>query len=287
MLRLLRLRQWTKNLLLFAALIFAKELFDPESVLLATLGFAAFCLASASVYVVNDLLDADRDRLHPEKRSRPIASGAVSPGRAAGLAGLLTAAALGLGFWINAAFGTSVVLYVVLSHFYSLLGKNVVILDVLLVAFGFVIRAIAGALSISVPISDWFILCTAFLALFLAVSKRKAELVALKGKAADVRPVLDRYTPTALNTYIAVTMAATLICYGLYVLDFQRAAGTDSRLLMLTFPVVVFGVFRYHQLAETDGVGDKPEEVLLRDRPIQFCALTFAVLAVIALYPGR
>ena len=286
MLRLLRPRQWTKNLLLFAALIFARELFDPEAVLLATLGFVAFCLASSSVYVVNDLLDAERDRLHPDKRSRPIAAGIVAPGRAAVLAGLLTAAALALAFWIDPGFGGSVVLYVGLAHFDSLQGKNVVILDVLLVAFGFVIRAIAGALSISVPISDWFILCTAFLALFLSVSKRKAELVGLKEKAAEVRPVLTRYTQTSLNTYIAVTMAATLICYGLYVLDFQRSAGTDSRLLMLTFPVVVFGVFRYHHLAETDGVGDRPEEVLLSDRPIQACALAFAVLAVIALYLG-
>ena len=287
MLRLLRPRQWTKNLLLFAALIFARELFDPEAVFLATLGFIAFCMASSSVYVVNDLLDVERDRLHPDKRNRPVAAGVVSPGRAAGLAGLLTAAALALAFSVNPSFGITVVLYAVLSHFYSLLGKNVVILDVLLVAFGFVIRAIAGALSISVPISDWFILCTAFLALFLAVSKRKTELVVLKEKAASVRPVLTRYTLTSLNTYIAVTMAATLICYGLYVLDFQRSSGSDSRLLMLTFPVVVFGVFRYHHLAETEGAGDRPEEVLLSDRPIQVCGIAFAALAVIALYLGH
>jgi len=162
----------------------------------------------------------------------------------------------------------------------------VVILDVLLVAFGFVIRAVAGALAIDVPISDWFILCTAFLALFLAVTKRKAELSSLKEDAGRVRPVLDQYTHTSLNTYIAVTMGATLICYGLYVLDFQRAAGGHSRLLMLTFPTVIYGVFRYHHLAETSGVGDRPEEVLLSDRQIQVCGLAFAVLAVIALYLG-
>jgi 4-hydroxybenzoate polyprenyltransferase len=282
----MRPRQWTKNLLLFAALIFAKELFVAESVTLAVLAFVAFCLASSSVYVVNDLLDAERDRRHPEKRDRPIASGAVSPWNAGVLAGLLTIASLALAFWINPEFGGAVVLYILLSHFYSLMGKNVVILDVLLVAFGFVIRAIAGALAILVPISDWFILCTAFLALFLAVTKRKSELVSLKDDAADARLVLAHYTQTSLNTYIAVTMAATLICYGLYVLDFQRAAGEHSRLLMLTFPVVVFGVFRYHHLAETDGKGDKPEEILLSDRPIQICGLAFSILAVIALYLG-
>lgn len=282
----MRPRQWTKNLLLFAALIFAKELFVAESVRLAVLAFATFCLASSSVYVVNDLLDVERDRLHPEKRNRPIASGAVSRRNAGGLAALLTIAALVLAFRINRDFGGAVVLYIVLTHFYSLAGKNVVILDVLLVAFGFVIRAIAGALAIRVPISDWFILCTAFLALFLAVTKRKSELISLKHDAARVRPVLMHYTQTSLNTFIAVTMAATLICYGLYVLDFQHTAGDHSRVLMLTFPVVVFGVFRYHHLAETEGVGDRPEEVLLSDRPIQICGLGFSILAVIALYLG-
>lgn len=286
MLQLLRPRQWTKNLLLFAALIFAKELFVTHSVLLAVLAFTAFCLASSSAYVVNDLLDVERDRLHPEKRNRPIPSGAVSQRNALLLAAALTVAALALAFWIGWEFGVAVGLYIALTHFYSLLGKNIVILDVLLVGFGFVIRAIAGALAIDVPISDWFILCTAFLALFLAVTKRKSELVSLQGDVAGIRPVLAQYTQTSLNTFIAVTMAATLICYGLYVLDFQRTAGDHSRLLMLTFPVVVFGVFRYHHLAETEAAGDKPEEILLSDRPIQLCGLVFSILAVIALYLG-
>jgi 4-hydroxybenzoate polyprenyltransferase len=286
MLRLLRARQWTKNLLLFAALIFAKELFDPGALLFASLGFAVFCLASSSVYIVNDLLDAERDRSHPEKRSRPIASGAVPPARAVIVAAVLTVVSLALAFAIAPAFGIAVALYIALTHFYSLVGKNVVILDVLLIGFGFVIRAIAGALSIDVPISDWFILCAAFLALFLAVTKRKAELITLQEGAGNTRPVLERYTETSLNTYIAVTMAATLICYGLYVLDFHKEVGNDSPLLMLTFPVVVFGVFRYHHLAETTGLGDRPEEVLLRDRPIQVSGLGFGLVAVAALYLG-
>jgi 4-hydroxybenzoate polyprenyltransferase len=153
-----------------------------------------------------------------------------------------------------------------------------------MIAFGFVIPAVAGALAISVPISDWFILCTAFLALFLAVSKRKTELVTLKEDAESVRPVLARYTETSLNTYTAVTMAAAMISYGLYVLDFQRLHGSGSRLLMLTFPAVVFGIFRYHHLTETTDMGDKPEEVLLRDRPIQACGVLFAAVAIVALY---
>jgi 4-hydroxybenzoate polyprenyltransferase len=280
----MRPRQWTKNLLLFAALIFANKLFDADSVLRVCLGFFAFCLASSSTYVVNDLLDVERDRRHPVKRNRPIAASEVSPAHAVALAGVLTVVSLGIAFRLAPAFGIATVLYIVSTHFYSLVGKNIVILDVLMIAFGFVIRAIAGALVIGVPISDWFILCTAFLALFLAVSKRKSELVSLKGDAETVRPVLARYTETSLNTYTAVTMAAAMLCYGLYVLDFQRVHGTDSRLLMLTFPTVVFGIFRYHHLTETTDMGDKPEEVLLRDRPIQACGALFAILAVIALY---
>jgi 4-hydroxybenzoate polyprenyltransferase len=284
MFRLMRPRQWTKNLLLFAALIFANKFFDANSILLACLGFVAFCLASSSAYIINDLLDADRDRRHPVKRNRPIAAGEVSTGRAAALACVLTVAALGIAFRIAPGFGIATAIYLASTHFYSLIGKNVVILDVLMIAFGFVIRAIAGALAINVPISDWFILCTAFLALFLAVSKRKAELVALKEDAESVRPVLAHYTETSLNTFTAVTMSAAMISYGLYVLDFQRAHAADSRLLMLTFPVVIFGIFRYHHLTETTDMGDKPEEVLLRDRPIQACAILFATFAAAALY---
>jgi 4-hydroxybenzoate polyprenyltransferase len=284
MFRLMRPRQWTKNLLLFAALIFANKLFDADSTILACLGFAAFCLASSSAYVVNDLLDADRDRRHPVKRNRPIAAGEVSRGRATALACVLTVAALGIAFRIAPGFGIATSIYLASTHFYSVIGKNVVILDVLMIAFGFVIRAIAGALAINVPISDWFILCTAFLALFLAVSKRKAELVSLKEDAESVRPVLGHYTETSLNTYTAVTMSAAMISYGLYVLDFQRAHAADSRLLMLTFPLVIFGIFRYHHLTETTDMGDKPEEVLLRDRPIQACGVLFAAFAVVALY---
>jgi len=284
MFRLMRPRQWTKNLLLFAALIFANKLFDTDSIILACLGFAAFCLASSSAYVINDMLDADRDRRHPVKRNRPIAAGKVSPGNAAALACVLTVAALSIAFRIAPAFGVAMVIYLASTHFYSLVGKNVVILDVLMIAFGFVIRAIAGALAIDVPISDWFILCTAFLALFLAISKRKSELVSLQEDAESVRPVLARYTETSLNTFTAVTMSAAMISYGLYVLDFQRTHAADSRLLMLTFPTVIFGIFRYHHLTETTDMGDKPEEVLLRDRPIQACGFLFAALAVVALY---
>lgn len=283
-LRLLRPRQWTKNLLLFAALLFARRLFDPPALLLAALGFAIFCAASSSVYVLNDLLDADRDRLHPEKRRRPIASGAIPRGAAAGLALLLAAGALGFAFSLGAAFGLWTLAYLALNALYSTVGKNVAILDVLLIASGFVIRAIAGAVVIAVPYSEWFILCTLFLAVFLGASKRKAELRSLGDGASQHRPVLSSYTTSSLDAFTSTAMGATVLSYALYVV--AEHPGEDIHLLALTVPFVLFGVFRYSLLVEQDELGDRPEEVLLQDRPMQVCVLGFAAVAVLALYLG-
>ncbi|MEE8474903.1 MAG: decaprenyl-phosphate phosphoribosyltransferase [Myxococcota bacterium] len=282
--RLMRPTQWVKNLLLFAALVFAKKLFAADALALSILGFVGFCLASSSAYVVNDLLDAERDRLHPDKRHRPIAAGVVSPSVATGLAAVLTIAALALSFWIGPRFGIAVSIYLAMTHFYSAVGKGIVILDVMLVASGFVVRAVAGALAIDVPSSDWFIVCTLFLALFLALSKRKAEMAALDEAAARVRPVLKSYTKSSLDAYTATSMSAALISYVLYVLDIQKQPDADFSLLWLTVPFVLFALFRYHLLVETRGYGEKPEEVALLDRPFQVCLLGFALAAIVALY---
>ena len=217
MLRLLRPRQWTKNALLFAALVFAEKLFVPEALLRASLGFVCFCLAASSAYVVNDIVDAPRDREHPEKRRRPIAAGEVGRGPALALAAGLTAAALALSALLGTAFLGAVLLYLALTHFYSFVGKNVVILDAMLVATGFVIRAVAGALAIPVPSSDWFVLCTLFLALFLALSKRRAELLRAREAASRARPVLAGYTAGTLAMFTATSMTAALITYAIYV----------------------------------------------------------------------
>ena len=286
MLRLLRPRQWIKNLLLFAALVFARQLVVPRSVALASLAFVAFCLASSSVYVVNDLVDAERDREHPEKRNRPIASGAVAPGAAATLAALLTLTALGMAFAIGRGFGAAVVVYLGLSHFYSLAGKNVVVLDVLLVAAGFVIRAVAGALAIQVPYSDWFVLCTLFLAMFIAFSKRRAELVAIGGGAARSRPVLARYSERSLAAFTAASMAAAIISYSLYVQDVHERAGDAQKLLPFSVPFVIFVIFRYHLLVESGGAGEKPEEAVFQDRALLASLAGFVAVALAAFYWG-
>lgn len=286
MLRLLRPRQWIKNLLLFAALVFARQLVVPRSVGLAAIAFVAFCLASSSVYVVNDLVDAERDRAHPEKRNRPIASGAVAPGAAAALAALLTLLSLGIAFAIGRGFGATVVVYLGLSHFYSLAGKNVVVLDVLLVAAGFVIRAVAGAIAIRVPYSDWFVLCTLFLAMFIAFTKRRAELVSAGTGAARSRPVLARYSEGSLAAFTAASMAAAIISYSLYVQDVHARAGDAQKLLPFSVPFVIFVIFRYHLLVESGRAGERPEEAVFEDRALLASLGGFVAVALAAFYWG-
>jgi 4-hydroxybenzoate polyprenyltransferase len=285
-LRLLRPKQWTKNLLLFAAPFFAGRLLQPADAALALLGFVAFCLASSSVYVVNDWVDVERDRLHPEKRQRPIASGRISPTAALVLAVALTLAALGLAAWLGPGFLGIALLYVVLSHFYSFVGKHIVVFDTLLVAIGFVIRAVAGAIAIDVDFSDWFVLCTLFVALFISVSKRRAELVA-GGDALGSREVLNHYTEASLTAFTVTAMAAAILSYSLYVQDVLEKAGAHRRLLLLTVPLVIAAIFRYFLLVERDGAGEKPEEILLSDRPLQLAMAGFLVVAVLAFYGDR
>lgn len=286
MLRLLRPRQWIKNLLLFAALVFAKQLFVPHSLGLACLAFVAFCLASSSVYVVNDLVDVERDRQHPEKRLRPIASGEVPVRSAAIAAAALTLLSLAISLAIGRSFVAALIVYLGLSHFYSLAGKNVVVLDAMLVAAGFVIRAVAGALAIQVPYSDWFVLCTLFLALFIVFSKRRAELIAVGDRALHSRPVLALYSEGALATFTAASMAAAVISYSLYVQDMHEKAGPALRLLPFTVPFVLFVIFRYHLLVERGLLGEKPEEAIFRDRTLLGSLLGFAAVALAAFYGG-
>jgi len=285
-LRLLRPRQWIKNLLLFAALVFAKQLFDPRSLGVAILAFVAFCLASSSVYVVNDLVDVERDREHAEKRLRPIASGEVPVREAAIGAALLTLLALAIGLAIGRSFVAALIVYLGTSHFYSLAGKNIVVLDALLVAAGFVMRAVAGALAIQVPYSDWFVLCTAFLALFIVFSKRRAELLAVGDGAARSRPVLALYTEGSLAAFTAASMAAAVISYSLYVQDMHVKSGRALELLPFTVPFVVFVIFRYHLLVERGILGEKPEEAIFRDRALLASLLGFAAVALAAFYGG-
>lgn len=285
-LRSLRPRQWTKNLFVFAGLVFSeqKKLLDPRSAELAVAAFAVFCVLSGVVYLVNDIRDRDADRLHPTKSLRPIASGALSVPAAAGAAVVLAVAGLGGAFWINQAFGVVGALYVSLLVLYSLSLKHIVILDALALAIGFVLRAIGGAVAIDVPFSHWLLLCTLLLALFLAFSKRRAELVTLAEGATGHRRILAEYSPYLLDQMIGVVTASTLLAYAFYTISAETVAkfGTDH--LLYTVPYPLYGIFRYLYLVHQREGGGNPSELLLTDRPLLACVALWALTVIVILY---
>lgn len=277
----MRPRQWSKNLLLFAGLLFAEKLGDTTRVWLNILAFLSFCLISGAVYIYNDLRDVEEDRLHPQKRLRPIASGNL-PETVAGwwMTGAMLAGLL-LAFWIRPAFGWLAVLYVTLSLAYSLGGKHIVILDVFLIAAGFVLRALAGAVAIQVDISGWLLACTTLLSLFLGFCKRRQEIITLGDDAANHRATLGEYDIGLLDQFIAIVSSATIITYALYTI--QSATAAQHQNLKYTIPLVMYGIFRYLYLVHRKDLGGAPEQVLLEDRWIQATILLWIVTAIWAI----
>jgi 4-hydroxybenzoate polyprenyltransferase len=283
----LRPHQWTKNLVVLAALAFSKHLFDSDAAARSGVAFLAFCALAGGVYVVNDLVDRERDRLHPVKRGRPIASGAlpvpVARVAAAALltAGLVASLVLGGGFLL-CALG-----YLALNLAYSFGLKDVVILDVLAIAIGFVLRAVAGALAIGVMFSDWLLVCTILLALFLALAKRRHELVTLPD-AARHRAILAEYSPYLLDQMIAVVTASCLTAYTFYTLAPDTVAKYRTDRLAFTIPFVIYGIFRYLYLVHRKEQGGNPSDVLLADRPLLAAVFLWAVTVVLIVYtaPG-
>ena len=257
-----RPRQWPKNLLVLAALLFSREFHSGSSLLAAVAAVAIFTLATAGLYMLNDAIDASRDRQHEVKRHRPIAAGLVPVGLAVGAGGLFSVAALVLATLLAWPFGAALAVYLALQIGYSLVLKHLVILDLLAIAVGFVIRAAAGALVIEVPISPWLYICTFLLALFLAVGKRWAELGA-EARSSAARPVLDRYTPEFLRTLVVITASATPLSYALY--TFSAPNLPENHLMMITIPIVLYGILRYVYLLQANGSGEEPERVLLGD----------------------
>ncbi len=259
----LRPRQWTKNLLLFAGVVFAAKLGDAARWLEALAAFAAYCAASSAAYLVNDVGDREADRAHPLKSRRPVARGELSPRAALLLAGVLAAGSLA----VAAALGwRSLVLlagFAALQLAYSLGLKHVVLVDVLAIAGLFVVRAAAGAVAVDVPISPWLLVCTGALALFLALGKRRGELLLVDARAAPGRRVLDGYPLEVLDQLLTIVAAATIVSYTLYTFTAR-----DSKTLMVTIPYVVYGVFRYVLLVHRSGVGEEPDQVLVTDVPI-------------------
>src|SRR5688572_18375597 len=285
--RSLRPSQWTKNLIVFAALLFAADtgrLTDTGAILRAIAAFAIFCALSGVVYLVNDIVDREADRQHPLKRQRPIPSGELPVAVAAGAAVVLGAAALAAAFALRVPFGIVAVAYLALLALYSGPLKHIVIIDVLTIAIGFVLRAVAGAVAIDVGISHWLLIVTVLLALFLALSKRRHELVLLADGATSHRPILEEYSPYLLDQMISVVTASTLVAYAFYTIspDTIQKFGTDK--LGLTVPFVLYGIFRYLYLLHQKEGGGSPSDLLLNDRPLLACVALWAVAVVLILY---
>ena len=274
----LRPRQWSKNLLLFAGLVFAAKLGDAVRWAEAFAAFGAYCAASSAGYLVNDVLDAEHDRRHPVKRSRPIARGELSPRSAVLLAAVLAV----LAFGVTAVLGGWSPLYLAgflaLQAAYSLRLKHVVIIDVMAIGALFVIRAAAGAEAVAVRISPWLLLSTALLALFLGLAKRRGELVLVGAQATPGRPVLEGYSLSLVDQLVSVVAASTVIAYSLYTFTAH-----DSKAMMVTIPFVLFGVLRYLLLVHRDDLGEEPEQVLLADAPILACIALWVVTSALVL----
>jgi len=280
----LRPEQWTKNLLVFAGVLFGGRLLEPDAVLAATAAFAIFCGLSGAVYLFNDVSDREADRRHPLKSARPVASGelpvpAALLGAAALAAGAMTGAVL-----VSRELAGVAAAYLILLLLYSAALKHIVIIDVLTIAGGFVLRAMAGAVAVSVPIGSWLLVCTTLLALFLALSKRRHELVLLGDGAVDHRRILDEYTPYLLDQMIAVVTASTLIAYSVYAISADTAARLGTARLGVTIPFVLYGIFRYLYLVHQKREGGSPAALLLTDRPLLACVGLWVGAVAVLMY---
>jgi len=282
--RSLRPEQWTKNLIVFAALLFGQKLLNPEAVARAAAAFAIFCVLSGVVYLVNDLFDQDADRQHPTKRFRPIASGALSRPAATAWAGALAALAMGAALWLGPGFARVAAAYLFLFVLYSRWLKHIVILDVLSIAIGFVFRTDAGAEAIGVPVSDWLLVCTVLLALFLGLAKRRHELTLLAGSASGHRRILDEYNPYLLDQMIGVVTASTLMAYIIYCTRPETIERFSTRNLVLTIPFPIYGILRYLYLVHRRDGGGNPSELLITDRPLLICVALWGLVTTAVIY---
>jgi len=287
--RVARPRQWTKNVVCLAALVFAGRLRDPAAVLDAALGFLCFCLASSAVYVFNDIRDREEDRAHPVKRHRPVAAGRLSPRAALVEALVLAALAFVLSLSLVPRFRWVLAAFLVVNLLYSSGLKRMPVIDVMMVATCFVLRVQSGIEAIAAPQSAWILLCMFFMALFLAVGKRRAEIIHLPGAAmVRHRPVLEAYSVGFLDLLLAISGTTTLVCYSLYAVTVQ-----SNETFLITILPVVFGVVRYLMLVQVSARGEDPGEVLTRDLPLIFAVAVWALLSIgvlyfdVRLFPGR
>jgi 4-hydroxybenzoate polyprenyltransferase len=272
----------------FAALALSKHLFERDAFVRALVAFVVFCGLSGAVYLVNDLVDLAQDRLHPRKRLRPLASGALAPGRARVAAVVIGVVSLGLSALLGVPFALLAVLYLVLNLLYSFRLKHVVIVDVIVISLGFVLRAVAGAVAIDVAFSTWLLVCTLLLALFLALAKRRHEITSLLDGAADHRRALAEYSPYLLDQMISVVTASCLVAYAFYTLAPETVEKYRTDRLAWTIPFVLYGIFRYLYLVHRKEQGGSPTDILLTDRPllVDVALWAIAILAIVYAAPG-
>jgi len=287
MLRLLfkamRPKQWAKNVFVFAGLFFDGKVLQLRPLLRSIIAFAIFCLISSAIYLINDLADIEKDRLHPVKRHRPIASGALPPLVAQIAAGIILAASIPGALLLNSVFGLVVILYAVLMIVYSFVLKKIVIIDVMTIAAGFVLRVLAGSAAVQVSrFSPWLYVCTTLLALFIAINKRRDELILLADSANSHRATLDEYNLPLLDDMNSLVTSATLVSYCFY--TFSAPNASHDHAMMLTIPFVVYGIFRYLYLLRVKKLGGAPEQVVLGDLPLLATLLLWGLTAGIVIY---
>lgn len=280
----LRPRQWTKNFLIFAALIFSQNLTNGYYDTATFLGFIIFCIVSGSIYTLNDLVDRKKDKLHPKKAKRPIASGKLPTHYA--VLSFLFFSILGLiaAFQLEEKFGLVVLIYFSIQILYTFVLKNIVILDIFVIALGFVLRVVAGAALIAVPISNWLLVCTLFLSLFLALGKRRFELINLDSKAATHRSALKEYNVSLLDQMITVVTSVTVVAYTIYTLSADTIQKFNTDKLIYTLPFVLYGVFRYLYLIYQKETGGHPEEILVSDLPLLVSILLYGLTVWLIIY---
>ncbi len=287
LIRSLRPEQWLKNGFVLAPIVFSGLVGDPDSWLRSLLAVAAFCAASSATYLVNDVIDREADRAHPEKCSRPIAAGEVSVAAALAFAVFLVVAALTVALWLGGWFPVVLISYVVLVLLYSAILKRAVFLDVLVVAAGFVLRVVGGAVAINVPVSRWILVVTYLLALYLALGKRRTELALLGEGAGNHRVVLGHYTLPMVDSAISVVLGATVLAYALYTVAPDTVAKVGSEGLLATVPIVLYGLFRYLYLLHSQEVGGSPTRALLTDRPLLICVAIWLIVSAVVINAGR
>lgn len=284
LIQLLRVKQWNKNLFVFAALVFSRKLFHLPDVALAAAGFALFSLASSAVYIFNDIRDAESDFRHPQKKSRPVASGRVSARIASIIAVILGATALLGAFALDKGFWSVLAIYVILNLAYSVILKQIVIIDVMVVAAGFVLRVLAGETVISVAPSSWLVICTILLALFLAFGKRRHEIVIMGDEADSHRPVLEYYSLYFLDQMMSVVTASTVISYMLYTVSEDTYRFFGTRHLLWTTPFVLYGIFRYLYLVHRKEKGGDPASLMFSDKPLFINIVLWMLSCVLIIY---